>query len=446
MSLKVAFSDIANVNETAEYEQDFLIDAICTDTRTLKPGDTYLAIAGENFDGHDFIQQAIKAGASSVIVQRKVDVSVPQLEVADSVHALGNVARLYRDQLSAVVIGITGSNGKTTVKGMLQSVCEQQGSTTATVANNNNMIGAPLTLLSASRDDSFVVVEMGTSEVGEIPYLMSVVNPDVSVITNVSESHLSGLGSRDDVFIEKSAIIAELKDTGIVIINADDSYAERIKEMSGAHKVVRYGFDESADVHLVSLIEGVVEIASPNGMLQYSLKVPGDHNLSNSMAALALAQAAGINNAAIVAGLENYTGTRGRLQVSKLPRNITLLDDTYNANPASSYAALDVLQAYGGRKLFAYGGMAELGELSEELHRNVGVKARGVGVDQLYIYGNDARAVYEAFDGEKFYFDEIDDLSRTLLEQLCDGDAVLVKGSRRYRMERVSQYLQGGLN
>lgn len=446
MGIKVAFSDVARLDDSTAFVEDYVIQSLCTDTRKIKSGDTYLAIVGEHFDGHEFIENAIEAGAAAVIVSCDVDVNVPVLRVADTVAALGYIARLYRDQLPAVVIGITGSNGKTTVKGMLQSVCELYGSTTATVANNNNTIGVPLTLLSASREDKTIVVEMGTSEKGEIPQLVSIVHPDISIIINISESHLSGLGSRDDVFEEKSAIISGAKSNATVIVNLDDAYAKKAVNVAGDRNVVTYGFTQQADVKQSKHSERIVSVDTPGGSLVYQLLVLGQHNVSNSLAVTAIAQAANIDNQTICQGLENYSGTNGRLQIQQLGEDITLIDDTYNANPASSHAALDVLAGFHGRKLFAYGGMAELGDLAEEMHKQVGRKADEVGVDQLYIYGPDARPTYEAFSGEKYYFDEIDDLSQSISDEVFSGDTVLVKGSRRYKMERVCQYLQRGAN
>ncbi len=446
MSINISFSDIVRHDKSASFNVDVIINQISIDTRKIKPGQTYLAIAGEHFDGHDFIAQAIEAGATSAIINCDVKVDIPILKVNNTVNMLGLIARLYRDSLTAMIIGITGSNGKTTVKQMLQSVCELHGKTTATIANNNNTIGVPLTLLSATHDDEVVIVEMGTSEQGEIPYLADIVRPDISIITNVSESHFSGFDGSDNVFVEKSAVIQQTKSTGSVIVNLDDGYSASARSLAAGRAVITYGFSDDADVYVVNQTRSEVIVMSPRGKLAYRLRVPGRHNVSNSMAVVSLAQAIGIQNDSIIAGLEKYRGVRGRLQIQRLPNNITLIDDTYNANPASSYAALDVLATYTGRKLFAYGGMAELGKSSDKFHRDVGAKSRDIGVDQLYVYGSNARATYEVFSGNKFYFDEIEELSETLVYQLTNGDTVLIKGSRCHRMDRVSQYLIESMN
>ncbi len=439
MSMLVAFSDVAKRDASAVYPEDFIIKRVSTDTRTLQPGDTYLALAGDRFDGHDYINTAIEAGASSVVVSKDTDVNVAVLKVDNTLHTLGVIARLYRDQLNAIVFAITGSNGKTSVKGMLTSVCERAGKTTSTIANNNNQIGVPLTLLSASREDQYLVVEAGTSEQGEIEKLVNIINPDVVVITNVSESHLDGLGSRDAVFEEKSNLISGSRENAQVVVNMDDSYSAKATDLADKRSVITYGFSDQADIHSVE--RDGVQVEHGDRHYSFSLQVPGKHNLSNAMATIAMAECANISMADIQTGLESYAGTNGRLQVKRLGTDNLLIDDTYNANPASSFAALDVLGSYKGRKLFAYGGMAELGNQSVEMHRSVGRKADEVHVNQLYVYGDEARPVYDAFSGEKYFFDEIDELSSSLASHMKPGDTVLVKGSRRYRMERVNNYL-----
>ena len=441
MSVDVAFSELAAMEVGATYRDDAVIRAISTDSRRISAGDTYLAIVGERYDGHDFIDAAVRAGAAAVVASREARTTVPVLRVTDTVHALAGIARLYRRSLPAKVIGITGSSGKTTVKGMTQSVCVRHGRTTATVANNNNIIGVAQTLLSASPDDNTVVVEMGTSASGELRRLVDMARPDIGVMTNVSESHLAGLGERDAVFTEKSAIVSAAAADAVIVVNRDDDYAADTMALAAGRAVITYGFTTAADVHARKVSAGAVEAQTPHGRLSYRLNVPGRHNVSNSLATIAIAQAAGIRREAIVAGLEGYTGAAGRLQLRRLPRDITLLDDSYNANPASTHAALEVLGGFAGRKLFAYAGMAELGPKTEQLHRGVGDKANAVGVDRLYIYGEHALATYQAFAGEKRLFAELDALAEALAGELARGDTVLVKGSRRYHMERVAQYL-----
>jgi UDP-N-acetylmuramoyl-tripeptide--D-alanyl-D-alanine ligase len=441
----VKFSELSEVEHNAIYSSDFVISSLCIDSRTIQKGDTYLAIKGDRFDGHSFVDAAISSGASSLVVSEAVEAGVPSIRVSDTTVSLGNIAKIYRSRLPAKVIGITGSNGKTTVKEMVSSICRECGAVTATIYNNNNTIGVPLTLLSASMQDDFVVVEMGTSEQGEIAYLSGIAEPDVSVITNVSESHLLGIGSRQDVFTEKSAIIPATKRDGTVVINRDDAFSDEARQMVRSDSTLTYGFSSDADVNgkFENTSDGVkVSVHSPAGEFQYRLSLRGKHNVANSFAAIALCGAAGVDVASMIKGLENYSGTNGRLQTMQLGHDVCLIDDTYNANPASSIAALEVLSDYPGRKLFVFAGMAELGGQEVALHELVGQKANETGVDALFVFGKMAEPVADKYEGEKYRFDSIDELTAKLKSYIRPGDVVLVKGSRRFQMDRVSRYLE----
>lgn len=444
MNPGVKFSELASIEHDALFLSDFEITSLSTDSRTIQPGDTYLAIKGENYDGHDYINDALSGGASSLIVSHSADTSVPHIQVEDTVLSLGHIAKIYRDKIAGKVVGITGSNGKTTVKGMVGSICEQCGDVTITVANNNNMIGVPQTILSASASDQFLIVEMGTSGVGEIGYLASIVEPDISLITNISESHLSGIGTREDVFIEKSALIRATRSAGTVVINLDDSYAEKIARLANTTTTIRYGFGGEADIHgeYEAVDDGsIVKVHSPAGVFTYHLHVPGRHNVSNSFAAVAIALALGIGIDPIVAGLESYSGVDGRLQIMQLGKNITLLDDTYNANPASSVAALEVMSRLNGRKIFVFAGMAELGDREMQLHEDIGLKAAELGVDAMFSLGEITRPAHEVFAGPKYWFDSFEALAKKLLDFIQGEDVILIKGSRRYRMDRLARHL-----
>jgi UDP-N-acetylmuramoyl-tripeptide--D-alanyl-D-alanine ligase len=445
MNIDVRFSELSALEKDAAFTVDAVIRNLSTDTRTLKMGDTYLAIKGEHFDGHDFVEKAIASGAASLVVSSSVNAQIPSIRVRDTILSLGNIAKLYRNRLTAKVIGITGSNGKTTVKEMVACICRECGQVTATLANNNNKIGAPLTLLSASVEDEFVVVEMGTSEQGEIAYLSDIVEPDISVVTTISESHLSGIGSRDDVFEEKSSIIAATRDSGFVVINNDGEYAQRLADKVAGSSVITYGLNAGADVTgQYDVLESGLNVTAqtPVGKLVYHLSVPGRHNVSNSLAAIAIACALDIDAKLIIQGLEKFRGTKGRLQVSKLSEGISLIDDTYNANPASTAAALEVLSKRPGRKIFVFAGMAELGEKEEELHKMIGSLASEYQVDAMFVYDDLALPTYEAFAGEKYHYGSVEDLYSSLSNFVKAGDTILVKASRRFQLDRVSQHLK----
>ena len=445
MNIDVRFSELSALEKDAAFTVDAVIRDLSTDTRTLKTGDTYLAIKGEHFDGHDFVEKAVASGAASLVVSSPVNAQIPSIMVRDTILSLGNIAKLYRNRLTAKIIGITGSNGKTTVKEMVASICRERGQVTATLANNNNKIGVPLTLLSASMEDEFVVVEMGTSEQGEIAYLSDIVEPDISVVTTISESHLSGIGSRDDVFEEKSSIIAPTRDSGFVVINNDGEYAQRLADKVAGPSTITYGLNAGADVTgQYDVLESGLKVTAqtPVGKLVYNLSVPGRHNVSNSLAAIAIACALDIDAKLIIQGLEKFRGTKGRLQVSKLSEGISLIDDTYNANPASTAAALEVLSKRPGRKIFVFAGMAELGEKEEELHRMIGSLASEYQVDVMFVYDDMALPTYETFSGEKYHYDSVEDLCFSLSDFVKAGDTILVKASRRFQLDRVSQHLK----
>ena len=445
MSIDIRFSDIKAMNPKAFYSEDCVITRVNTDTRHLQNGDTFVAIKGLHFDGHDYVQDAVAGGATSAVVsESNIDVDAPVLQVDDTVIALGSIAALYRNKLEIPVVGITGSNGKTTVKDMLASIGAVHGEVTATRANQNNKIGVPLTLLSIGRDDDLAIIEMGTSEQGEIAYLSKLVSPDIAVVTSIAESHLEGIGSLDDVFHEKSDLIAFAKHDGVIVIAADQPYSDRLADVAGSREVIRYGFSDTCDIQgfYVQTDGGQqVRVKYPDGELQYGLQVLGEHNVLNSMAAVAVALKAGIGKDDIVKGLEGFSAVNGRLAICVLGGSVRLIDDSYNANPASTQSALKVLSKFTGRKILVFGGMAELGERSASLHQEVGRNADQLGIDEMYVLESAEESLVE-FGGSKHRFENIDAMCRSLLDDVDSGDNVLVKGSRRYAMDKVVRFLK----
>lgn len=445
-NLDIKFTQISNVLPGCSMPEDFVINNLSIDSRTIVDGDTYLAIKGKNFDGHDFISDAIEKGASSIVKSSNVETKVPSLLVNDTLKALGVIANIHRNRLSGKVIGVTGSNGKTTVKNMALSIGLQCGNAMATISNNNNKIGVPLTLLSAKNNHDYVIIEIGTSEKGEISWLGEIVEPDISVITNVSESHLEGIGTCDDVFREKSAIINATRHGGTVAVNMDDAYASRYLQVTGCcRSVIRYGLKNIADIEAEYQMDATgsyVKLRYKENIINYKLSLPGQHYILNSLAAAALMSAAGADMASIGKGLELFQGEPGRLSVESLAQKISLIDDSYNANPASTMAALEVISIYPGRKIFVYGGMVELGDISVDKHSHIGVYASDKNIDILFCFGHVAKPVVESFRGDAYWFDKITDLNQKLVSTLKKGDIVLVKGSRSFKMERVSDFLR----
>jgi len=330
------------------------------------------------------------------------------------------------------------------VKGMLASIGAGHGGGTATKANQNNKIGVPLTLLSVDQEDDLAIIEMGTSEQGEIAYLSKIVSPDIAVITSIAESHLDGIGSLDDVFLEKSDLIAFSKDNSVIVIAADQQYSDQLANIAGNREVIRYGFSAACDVQgsYTQKDDGQqVRVEYSGGEFEYNLLVLGEHNVLNSLAAVAVSLKAGVSEANIVKGLQNFSAVDGRLAISMLKNTARLIDDSYNANPASTESALKVLSGFTGRKILVFGGMGELGDRSEVLHREVGRVAQQLGIDELYVLENASMSLDE-FGGEKYCYQNIDELSCVLATSIGKGDSVLVKGSRRYAMDKVVRYLK----
>lgn len=432
--------------------------AVSSDSRAIAPGDLFVALRGENFDGAKFVAGAAKSGAVAALVNRGSEINsqesgIPLLLVEDTRLALGWLAAHWRAQLAVPMVAVTGSNGKTTVKEMLASIlCEAAGSAEAVLAtqgNLNNDIGMPLTLLKLRKQHRYAVIEMGMNHPGEIAYLTRLAHPDVAIINNAASAHLAGLGSVEAVAHAKGEILEGLPDRGTAVINADDVYAPLWRRLAGTHAVIGFGLEKEASVRAQWKPQGnggVIEVATPQGNFSAALQVPGAHNARNALAAAAAALALHISLPAIAAGLEKFTGVSGRLQRKAALHGAVLIDDSYNANPASVHAALKVLTEASGRKILVLGDMGELGPSAERLHSEIGAEARQLGVDKLLALGElTARAVREFGKGAR-HFKRIEDLLAMLDKELSAGDTVLVKGSRFMRMERVVRHCTQGEN
>ncbi len=434
---------------------------ISTDTRTVLSGQLFVGLKGPNYDAHDFVQDALSKGAAGVLVQHKLDIDAPQIVVPDTQVALGQLAAAWRQQFSIPVIAVTGSNGKTTVKEMIAAIFEQEGSVLATQGNLNNEIGVPLTLLQLTEAHSAAVIEEGASHPGDITYLTQIVRPTVSIVTNAAGAHLEGFGSLDAVASTKGEIFENLPDGGTAIINADDEYSGLWKSLAGKRNVLTFGLSAGADVQGVLLEETLHEtdklkgcslgITTPEGECSVFVPLVGRHNAMNALAATAAALAAGIKLDVIKKGLESVKPVPGRLQSKAGINNACVLDDTYNANPASLIVALDVLSGFTGDHYLALGDMAELGEESEGFHEQAGRQARDSGVSRLYAIGEYSRFAVEAFGEQAWHFSAHEQLVDRLREDLNENVTLLVKGSRSSRMDKVVDALvmplaMGGAN
>jgi UDP-N-acetylmuramoyl-tripeptide--D-alanyl-D-alanine ligase len=420
---------------------------VSTDTRTLAPGVLFVALRGPRFDGHDYVAAATTAGAAALLVEHAVDSPLPQLIVRDTRLALGRLAAAWRLHCNTPLAAITGSNGKTTVKEMSRAILAQTGAVLATEGNLNNDIGVPLTLLRLTPQQRHAVIEMGANNPGEIAYLSGLAQPDAAVITNAGPAHLAGFGSLEGVARAKGEIYSGLRDNGVAVINADDSFADLWRGMAGTQRQLCFGTAPEAIVTARWQAEGSgsrLWLQTPAGEAELLLPLPGRHNVMNALAASALALALEVGLNAICRGLESMQGVAGRLAPRRAFNGARLIDDSYNANPASMRAAINVLAAYPAPRILVLGDMGELGDAAVQLHRETGAYARAAGVDALYATGPLSAATAEGFGRGAEHFTDCAALAAALRQVLSADATVLVKGSRSARMERVVDALQQG--
>lgn len=412
---------------------------VSTDTRQLQPGALFFALQGPNFDGHKFIETAREQGAVAATVARPCESALPQIEVADTRLALGQLSAHWRQKFSLPVVAITGSNGKTTVRSMTAAILCRCGRTLSTQGNLNNDIGLPLTLARLGEDDEFAVLEMGANHPGEIDYLAAIAQPSIAVITNAGPAHLEGFGDLQGVATAKGELFARLGKQGVAVINADDAFAPLWRKLAAHCRIVDFGLQD-ADVTADwqgDASGSDVRLHTPAGSIEFRLSLPGKHNVMNALAACAAAQAAGAGLDAVREGLLSLSPVAGRFNIHSLPGAVTLIDDTYNANPESLQVALDVLALADGERWLVLGDMGELGAGAAELHSAAGRMARAAGVSRLYGLGELARAAVASFEGPGGAFPTMDELLVALRKDLAGPLHILVKGSRRMRMERV---------
>ncbi len=418
---------------------DVAITAVSTDTRNLPAGCLFVALKGPRFDGHTFAAKALQQGAAAVMVAATAQLQVsPALVVDDTLLALGKLAAWHRGRMSAKVAAITGSNGKTTVKEMLASILAVDAgaeAVLATAGNLNNDIGMPLTLLKLTPEHRYAAIEMGMNHPGEIAYLTQIARPDVALVNNALRAHLAGLGSVEAVARAKGEIYAGLKEGGIAIVNADDPHADLWRGLAGSHQVMSFGFAENADVRILPGAQLTLETAQ--GRIEATLQIPGEHNQRNAAAAASLALALGIAPASIAQGLASCSGIKGRLQTHACILGATLIDDSYNANPDSVLAAIQVLAARPGMRILVLGDMGELGPEAAALHREIGESAKAAGIDRLLCLGEMSLNSVQGFGPGAMHFERIEELLAEIECALGPDVTVLVKGSRFMQMERV---------
>lgn len=424
------------------------------DSRKVTAGQLFVALPGAHVDGHDYVAKAAEMGAAAALVQRQLDVDIPQLVVENVELALQQAATAWRQALDVRVAAITGSCGKTTVKQMLAAILAEHGKTLATVGNLNNQLGVPLTLLSLTPEHDYAVIEMGASKAGDINELCAMAAPNVGLITMVAAAHLEGFGSLQGVAEAKGEIYTALPADGVAVVNSDEPYGALWHQLSNAGLVLSFGGNALADVSVSqqhcqawlgdSAAGSRFQLNLPQASVAVNLPVPGWHNVMNAAAAAAVATALSVSAENIAAGLETAQNVSGRLDIQRLANGAALVDDSYNANPASIKAAAEWLLSTDadGRQLLVLGEMAELGAESESMHRQLGADLAAAGLEYLRTTGGaDARALADGFGQASSYFEDRELLVTSLAAELQADDVVLVKGSRSAAMEQVAHQL-----
>lgn len=425
---------------------------VSTDSRAIQPGDLFIALRGDKFDGGAFAAQALQQGAAGVVLDA---VQAPEIKTAlrveDTRLALGKLAAAWRTRFSLPVIAITGSNGKTTVKEMLAAILRVEAGTDAAVLNTegnlNNDIGLPLMLLRLNAAHHYAVLEMGMNHAGEIDYLTRLARPDVALVNNAMTAHIGFLGSVEAIARAKGEIFSGLVSGGIAVFNGDDAHAGLWRELNAHRNTLEFGIKQPVAVRGAcqpSAFGALLTLTLPNATLDIKLQVPGEHNVMNAIAAAAAAFALDVSNSSIVAGLSGFAGVKGRLQKQAALHGATFIDDTYNANPDSVKAALAVLQGHPGNKVLVLGDMGELGREAAAMHAEIGHAARAAGVDRLLCLGELTKETVVAFGAGAMHFERIQELLAELENALAADTVVLVKGSRFMQMERVVQSFMEG--
>jgi len=422
---------------------DLNIRGVNTDSRTLKHGELFIALKGENFDAHDFILSAHDRGAVAYLLDHKIEQVRPSLIVKDTKIAFGQIAQAWRNKFNYPVIAVTGSNGKTTVKEMLFSILSEQSKSKdtngvlATKGNFNNDIGVPITLNRMKSYHDGAVIEMGANHIGEISYLTELVHPDVAIITNATAAHLEGFGSLEGVAKAKGEIFEGLDNHGTAIINYDDKNYTYWGKCAGKNNIISFGEDNKADVSFSNNTNGINVTYENKKIFELQLPLLGKHNIMNALAATAAAVALNIDAKFIKQGLESMKPVPGRLVKKLGVNNSVVIDDTYNANPASLAAAVEVMSSFTGSYHVVLGDMGELGSNAIALHQAAAKTIKQGDVKYLYTLGEISKAASNEFGKGAQHFNSRQDLISKLIENIKPQDCVLVKGSRAMQMEKI---------
>ncbi|HEK1689437.1 TPA: UDP-N-acetylmuramoyl-tripeptide--D-alanyl-D-alanine ligase [Pseudomonas putida] len=428
---------------------DASFSGVSIDSRSVGAGELFVALAGPRFDGHDYLADVQAKGAVAALVEREVaDVDLPQLVVADSRLALGQLGALNRAGYDKPVVAITGSSGKTTVKEMLACILRTRGPVHATRGNLNNDLGAPLTLLEIAPQHSAAVIELGASRIGEIRYTVGLTQPQVVIINNAGTAHVGEFGGPEKIVEAKGEILEGLGEGGTAILNLDDKAFAIWKARAGTHKVISFArSDARADFHATDIGRDArgcpsFTLHGAGASVAVQLNVLGEHNVSNALAAAAAAHAVGLSLSGIAAGLNAMQPVKGRTVAQIAPNGVRVIDDSYNANPTSMCAAIDILAGFSGRTVLVLGDIGELGQWAEEGHRQVGDYACGK-VDALYAVGTNMTHAVKAFGANGRHFATQAELIEAVRAETASNTTILIKGSRSAAMENVVAALCG---
>jgi len=424
--------------------------SVCIDTRKLTVGELFVALRGPNFDANAFIVEAQKRGAAGAVAEVTSSDGFPVIQVEDGLAALQRAACAQRRRYEGILIGVAGSNGKTTTKEMLASILTRRAPTLATAGNLNNHIGVPLTLLRLEPQHRHAVIEMGANHAGDVTELAGFAQPSIGLVTNAGAEHLEGFGSLEAAARAEGELFAALPADGVAVLNADDAFAGLWREMTVA-RIVTFGLGSRADfsardIHTASDRQGFVTrfvMHTPQGTVDIELALAGKHNVINALGAAAAAVTAGATLEQVAAGLAAMRPVAGRLQWRTTTTGASLIDDSYNANPSSMQAAIDVLANQSARRWLVIGDMGELGDFAVEAHREAGRYAREHGVERLFAFGSLAALAAESFGAGSTRHSDIQDLIAQVRNELTADVCLLVKGSRSNRLERLVQALSG---
>jgi UDP-N-acetylmuramoyl-tripeptide--D-alanyl-D-alanine ligase len=421
---------------------DAIFSSVNTDTRKLVAGELFVALRGENFDAHNFLDQAAAQNVCGLVVEKFAPhISLPQLVVKDTLLALGQIAAMNRNAFVKPVLAITGSSGKTTVKTMLACILQECGKVHATKGNLNNHIGVPLTLLQLEADHQFAVIEMGASAIGEIAYLCSLARPQVTMINNVMPAHIAGFGSIDGVAQAKGEIYQALSVDDTAVVNIDDKYSTQWLAAMNA-RILRVSLtDATADCYAQQLVPTAdavgFDLVIKGQSTSVQLNIPGEHSVRNALMAAAMASAVGANLQQIQLGLQKFSPVSGRMSRHLSEQGALIIDDSYNANPGSVRAAMDVLATTTGNRIFVLGDLAELGDDAEQLHAQLGNYAKQKDINYLFTLGKLSRNASEAFGDGAQHFDSREQMIEQLKALALPGTTILIKGSRSAKMDLV---------